>query len=401
MTLENKKILVGVTGSIAAYKTAYLVRLLVKEKAQVKVIMTPAATEFITPLTLSTLSKNPVYTVFSDKDTGQWTNHVELGLWADLFLIAPASANTLAKCVTGVCDNLLQAVYLSARCPVMFAPAMDLDMYRHPSTQANLAILKSYDNRIIEPNTGELASGLEGKGRMAEPEELLEAVHREFSAEPLLKGKTVVVTAGPTQEDIDPVRFISNHSSGKMGFEIARAFALGGATVHLVAGPVALPDIAGVNRINVRTAAEMFEAVSRLHEQADFLVFSAAVADYRPETVAQQKIKKQEDEMFIELEKTIDIAAELGSLKRDDQVHVGFALETDNEYRNARGKLERKNFDMIVLNSLQDKGAGFRYDTNKITIFDRNGGEKSFDLKSKEAVAEDIKNAVLEYYQGK
>lgn len=401
MTLENKKILVGVTGSIAAYKTAYLVRLLVKEKAQVKVIMTPAATEFITPLTLSTLSKNPVYTVFSDKDTGQWTNHVELGLWADLFLIAPASANTIAKCVTGVCDNLLQAVYLSARCPVMFAPAMDLDMYRHPSTQANLAILKSYDNRIIEPNTGELASGLEGKGRMAEPEELLEAVHREFSAEPLLKGKTVVVTAGPTQEDIDPVRFISNHSSGKMGFEVARAFALGGATVHLVAGPVALPDIAGVNRINVRTAAEMFEAVSRLHEQADFLVFSAAVADYRPETVAQQKIKKQEDEMFIELEKTIDIAAELGSLKRDDQVHVGFALETDNEYRNARGKLERKNFDMIVLNSLQDKGAGFRYDTNKITIFDRNGGEKSFDLKSKEAVAEDIKNAVLEYYQGK
>lgn len=401
MTLENKKILIGVTGSIAAYKTAHLVRLLVKEKAQVKVVMTPAATEFITPLTLSTLSKNPVYTVFSDKDTGQWTNHVELGLWADLLLIAPASANTLAKCVTGVCDNLLQAVYLSARCPVIFAPAMDLDMYRHPSTQANLAILKSYDNRIIEPNTGELASGLEGKGRMAEPEELLEAVRREFSAEPLLKGKTVVVTAGPTQEDIDPVRFISNHSSGKMGFEIARAFALGGATVHLVAGPVALPDIAGVNRINVRTAAEMFEAVSRLHEQADFAIFSAAVADYRPETVALQKIKKQEDEMFIELEKTIDIAAELGSLKRDGQVHVGFALETDNEFRNARGKLERKNFDMIVLNSLQDKGAGFRYDTNKITIFDRNGGEKSFELKSKEAVAEDIKNAVLEYYQGK
>ncbi len=401
MTLENKKILIGVTGSIAAYKTAHLVRLLVKEKAQVKVIMTPAATEFITPLTLSTLSRNPVYTLFSDEGTGAWTNHVELGLWADLFLIAPASANTLAKCVTGVCDNLLQAVYLSARCPVMFAPAMDLDMYRHPSVQANLAILKSYDNRIIEPNTGELASGLEGKGRMAEPEELVEAVRQEFSAHPLLKGKTVVVTAGPTQEDIDPVRFISNHSSGKMGFEIARAFALGGATVHLVAGPVALADIPGVHRVNVRTAAEMFEAVSRLHEQADFVIFSAAVADYRPETVAQQKIKKQDNEMFIELEKTIDIAAELGRVKRENQVHVGFALETDNEFRNALGKLERKNFDMIVLNSLQDKGAGFRYDTNKITIFDRNGGEKSFELKSKEAVAADIKKAVLDYYQGK
>lgn len=399
MTLENKNILVGVTGSIAAYKTAHLVRLLVKEKARVKVIMTLAATEFITPLTLSTLSKNPVYSAFSDKDSGEWTNHVELGLWADLLLIAPASANTLAKCVTGVCDNLLQAVYLSARCPVMFAPAMDLDMYQHPSTQANLAILKSYDNRIMEPNTGELASGLEGKGRMAEPEELVEAIRREFFAEPLLKGKTVVVTAGPTQEDIDPVRFISNHSSGKMGFEIARAFALGGASVHLVAGPVALPDIAGVNRINVRTAAEMFEAVSRLHQQADFVIFSAAVADYRPETVALQKIKKQDDEMFIELEKTVDIAAELGRVKRENQVHVGFALETNNEYQNARAKLERKNFDLIVLNSLQDKGAGFRYDTNKITIFDQNGGERSFELKSKEEVAGDIKNAVLEYYQ--
>ncbi|WP_367914235.1 bifunctional phosphopantothenoylcysteine decarboxylase/phosphopantothenate--cysteine ligase CoaBC [Leadbetterella sp. DM7] len=399
MILENKNILIGVTGSIAAYKTAHLIRLLVKEKANVKVVMTPAAAEFITPLTLSTLSRNPVYSHFSDKDTGEWTSHVELGLWADLLLVAPASANTLAKCVTGVCDNLLQAVYLSARCPVIFAPAMDLDMYRHPSVQANLAILKSYDNRVIEPNTGELASGLEGKGRMAEPEELVEALQREFSAEPLLKGKTVVVTAGPTQEDIDPVRFISNHSSGKMGFEIARSFARGGAAVHLVAGPVALPDIPGVNRINVRTATEMFEAVNSLHEQADFVIFSAAVADYRPETVAQQKIKKQDDEMFIELEKTVDIAAELGRVKRENQVHVGFALETDNELQNARGKLARKNFDMIVLNSLQDKGAGFRYDTNKITIFDQNGGEKSFGLKPKEVVADDIKNAVLEYYK--
>lgn len=397
MILENKNILVGVTGSIAAYKIASLIRLLVKEKARVKVIMTPAATGFITPLTLSTLSKQPVHTRWEEE--GVWNNHVELGLWADLFLIAPASANTLAKCVTGVCDNLLQAVYLSARCPVMFAPAMDLDMYAHPSTQANLAILKSYDNRIIEPNTGELASGLEGKGRMAEPEELVEAIRKEFSAEPLLKGKTVVVTAGPTQEDVDPVRFISNHSSGKMGFEIARAFALGGADVHLVAGPVGLAETDGVSRVNVRTAAEMFEAVRELHDKADIVIFSAAVADYRPATTALQKIKKQDHEMFIELEKTVDIAAELGQIKREDQVHVGFALETNNEVQNARGKLERKNFDLIVLNSLQDKGAGFRYDTNKITIFERDGGERSFELKSKEAVAEDIKNAVLDYYQ--
>ncbi len=395
----NKNILIGVTGSIAAYKIAHLVRLLVKEKANVKVVMTEAATEFITPLTLSTLSKNPVHVSFSSRETGEWTNHVDLGLWADVFLIAPATANTLAKCVTGVCDNLLQAVYLSARCKVIFAPAMDLDMYQHPSTQANLAILKSYDNIIIEPNEGELASGLSGKGRMAEPEELVEALRAEFSKVPTLKDKTVVITAGPTQEDIDPVRFISNHSSGKMGFEIARAFVLAGANVHLVAGPSALPNITGVTRINVRSAKEMYEAVTELHEKADFVIFSAAVADYRPSTIATQKIKKKDAEMFIELEKTIDIAAELGSLKRPNQMHIGFALETNDEFQNAKGKLDRKNFDMIVLNSLQDKGAGFRYDTNKITIFDQNGGEQTFDLKSKEEVAQDIKKAALDYYQ--
>lgn len=401
MTLQNKNILIGITGSIAAYKIAHLVRLLVKEKANVKVIMTEAATEFITPLTISTLSKNPVHLAFSNKETGEWTNHVELGLWADVFLIAPATANTLAKCVTGICDNLLQAVYLSARCKVLFAPAMDLDMYQHGSTQANLAILKSYGNIIIEPNDGELASGLSGKGRMAEPDELVEALKKEFSFEPLLDKKTVVITAGPTQEDIDPVRFISNHSSGKMGFELARAFSLGGAKVYLVAGPSALPDILGVERINVRSAQEMYQAVSNLHEKADIVIFSAAVADYKPETVATQKIKKKDAEMFIELDKTIDIAATLGEQKREGQIHVGFALETNDEFQNAKGKLERKNFDMIVLNSLQDKGAGFRYDTNKITIFDQNGGEKSFELKSKEEVAQDIKDSVLAYLASK
>lgn len=399
MILQNKNILIGVTGSIAAYKIAHLVRLLVKEKANVKVIMTESATEFITPLTLSTLSKNPIHLAFSDKETGEWTNHVELGLWADIFLIAPASANTLAKCVTGICDNLLQAAYLSARCKVVFAPAMDLDMYQHGSTQANLAILKSYGNIIIEPNDGELASGLSGKGRMAEPEELFDVLEREFSFEPLLEKKTVIITAGPTQEDIDPVRFISNHSSGKMGFELAKAFSHGGATVHLISGPSALPDVPGVNRINVRSAHEMFNAVNELYAQADFVIFSAAVADYRPATIATQKIKKNDAEMFIELERTIDIAAEMGQQKTEKQIHVGFALETNDEFRNAKGKLERKNFDMIVLNSLQDKGAGFRYDTNKITIFDKNGGEVEYDLKSKQEVAQDIKNAVLRYYQ--
>ena len=399
--MTNKNILIGVTGSIAAYKIAHLVRLLVKEKANVKVIMTEAATDFITPFTLSTLSKNPVHVAFANKETGEWINHVELGLWADVFLIAPASANTLAKCVTGICDNLLQVAYLSARCKVLFAPAMDLDMYQHGSTQANLAILKSYGNVIIEPNDGELASGLTGKGRMAEPEELIEALKKEFAFEPLLDKKTVVITAGPTQEDIDPVRFISNHSSGKMGFELARAFSQSGAKVHLVAGPSALPDVMGVERTNVRSAQEMYEAVRNLHASADIVIFSAAVADYKPETVATQKIKKKDAEMFIELDKTIDIAATLGELKRENQIHVGFALETNDEFQNAKGKLERKNFDMIVLNSLQDKGAGFRYDTNKITIFDQNGGEQSFDLKSKEEVAQDIKNSVLVYLASK
>lgn len=397
MILKNKNILIGVSGSIAAYKIASLVRLLVKEEANVKVIMTDAAKTFITPLTLATLSKKPVLSAFAADETGQWNNHVELGLWADVMLIAPASANTLAKCANGICDNLLVATYLSARCAVYFAPAMDLDMYAHFSTRNNLKLLTDNGNYLIEPNEGELASGLEGKGRMAEPEEILEVLEAHFAQNPDLKGKKVLISAGPTQEDIDPVRYISNHSSGKMGFEIAKAFALAGADVTLVAGPNSLKTPAKVNNIDVRSAAEMFAAMADYHADADIVIFSAAVADYKPKTVADKKLKKNDAEMFIELERTQDIAGFLGGKKNGNQIHVGFALETNDELQNAKGKLERKNFDLIVLNSLQDKGAGFRYDTNKITILDKVGHERIFDLKSKEMVAEDIKNAVLEY----
>lgn len=397
MILKNKNILIGVSGSIAAYKIASLVRLLVKEEANVKVIMTDAAKTFITPLTLATLSKKPVLSAFAADETGQWNNHVELGLWADVILIAPASANTLAKCANGICDNLLVATYLSARCAVYFAPAMDLDMYAHFSTRNNLKLLTDNGNYLIEPNEGELASGLEGKGRMAEPEGILEVLEAHFAQNPDLKGKKVLISAGPTQEDIDPVRYISNHSSGKMGFEIAKAFALAGADVTLVAGPNSLKTPAKVNNIDVRSAAEMFAAMADYHADADIVIFSAAVADYKPKTVADKKLKKNDAEMFIELERTQDIAGFLGGKKNGNQIHVGFALETNDELQNAKGKLERKNFDLIVLNSLQDKGAGFRYDTNKITILDKVGHERIFDLKSKEMVAEDIKNAVLEY----
>ena len=397
MILKNKNILIGVSGSIAAYKIAILVRLLVKEEANVKVIMTDAAKTFITPLTLSTLSKNLVFSSFAADETGQWNNHVELGLWADVMLIAPASANTIAKCANGICDNLLVATYLSARCKVFFAPAMDLDMYKHFSTSNNLKSLTDNGNHIIEPNEGELASGLEGKGRMAEPEEILEHLAKHFAQNPDLIGKKILISAGPTQEDIDPVRYISNHSSGKMGFEIARNFALAGAEVTLVSGPTSLKAFSRVNTINVRSAAEMFDAMALHHQFNDIVIFSAAVADYKPKHVADKKLKKNDSEMFIELESTKDIAGYLGDKKSKNQVHVGFALETNDEMQNAKGKLERKNFDLIVLNSLQDKGAGFRYDTNKITILDKSGKEKSYDLKSKVLVAEDIKNAILEY----
>lgn len=395
MYLKNKNLVLGVSGSIAAYKSALLVRLLVKAGANVKVIMTDAAKDFITPLTLSTLSKNPVLSSFTEGSNGVWNNHVELGLWADALVIAPASANTLAKCANGICDSLLLATYLSARCSVFFAPAMDLDMLTHKSTQNNIQKLRAYKNIIIESDIGELASGLEGKGRMAEPEHILEVLEQHFGFNQGLFNKTVLISAGPTQEDLDPVRFISNHSSGKMGYELADTFAKAGAIVKIVSGPVALKASSLVEVVKVRSAEEMYEKMAESHEDADIVIFAAAVADYTPKYKADQKIKKNDSEMFIELDKTTDIAAELGMLKSENQIHVGFALETNNELANASSKLERKNFDMVVLNSLQDKGAGFRYDTNKITILFANGEQNEYELKSKELVAVDIKNAVL------
>ncbi len=394
--LKNKKILVGVSGSIAAYKIAFLTRLLVKEGADVQIVMTQAAKEFVTPLTLATLSKNPVLSEFVKDQTGTWNNHVDLGLWADVILIAPATAHTLAKCANGICDDLLTAVYLSAKCPVMFAPAMDLDMYKHPSTIENLNKLQSFGNQVIKSNFGELASGLVGEGRMAEPEELVETLTKHFSKNELLKGKKVLITAGPTQEPIDPVRFISNHSTGKMGYAIADKFAKAGAEVTLVSGQVALksPDVS-INLVKVRSAKEMYEATKSHFEDADIIVLSAAVADYTPAMVADKKIKKKEDTFNIELTKTVDIAKTLGASKRPEQLMVGFALETDNEVENAIGKIKSKNLDMIVLNSLQDSGAGFGHDTNKICIIRKDGTIIDFDLKSKQDVAMDIVNEVI------
>jgi phosphopantothenoylcysteine decarboxylase/phosphopantothenate--cysteine ligase len=398
LSLKDKKILLGVSGSIAAYKAALLVRLFVKEGAQVKVILTESAKEFITPLTLATLSKNPVLSSFTKNETGEWNNHVELGLWADVMLIAPASAHTIAKCANGIADNLLVATYLSARCPVFFAPAMDLDMYKHPSTLNNLEKLLSYGNLLINAEYGELASGLIGEGRLAEPEHIVHELHRHFLKNPALQGKKVLVTAGPTQEAIDPVRFISNHSSGKMGFAIAEAFSMAGAEVTIVSGPVSIPTPIGIKIEKVFSAQQMYEAVEKHFAESDIVILAAAVADYTPMYVADKKIKKKEAVFNIELTKTIDIAATLGKQKKTNQLIVGFALETDNELENAKGKLEKKNFDLIVLNSLQDKGAGFRYDTNKIKILDKEGNQYDFDLKSKQEVAEDILTIVVEKF---
>lgn len=393
--LKEKKILLGVCGSIAAYKSALLVRLLVKEGAHVKVVMTPAARDFITPLTLSTLSKNPVLTEFIKDKTGQWNNHVELGLWADAIVIAPASANTLGKMAHGICDNLLLAVYLSARCPVFFAPAMDLDMLQHPSTAKNIEILHGYGNRIIDPAYGELASGLTGQGRMAEPEEILQRLGGYFDQGQKLKGKKSLVTAGPTVEAIDPVRFISNHSSGKMGFAVAEALANQGADVDLVTGPT--QEHTQHPRIHVKrvtTAKEMLDACSLYFDDADITVLSAAVADYKPVAPAPQKIKKKEENMTLALTRTDDIAANLGKRKHNGQVIVGFALETEEEETNALKKLQSKNFDLIVLNSLNDAGAGFGHDTNKVTIMDGNK-KATFAMKSKKEVAADIVDAII------
>jgi len=394
--LTNKKIVLGVTGSIAAYKSALLTRLLIKQGAEVKVIMTPAAHDFITPLTLATLSKNPVLTDFSAGKTGEWNNHVDLGLWADAVIIAPASANTVAKMANGLCDNLLLAVYLSARCPVFVSPAMDLDMLQHPATQANVLKLKDAGNTIIDPTYGELASGLIGTGRMAEPEEIIQCLERHFSTSKKLAGKTALVTAGPTHEAIDPVRFIGNHSSGKMGFAIAEALAHQGATVNLVTGPTTQHTTnPAVNVMKVTSAEEMYNACSSLFQTTDITVLAAAVADYKPLERADQKIKKKDETLTLALTKTRDIAASLGQQKHNGQVIVGFALETEQEQANAIKKLESKNFDLIVLNSLNDKGAGFGHETNKITIIDRAHQATSFSLKDKKDVAKDIVNAII------
>jgi len=389
--LEGKKIILGICGSIAAYKSALLVRLLVKAGAEVQVVMTPDATNFITPLTLSTLSKKPVLVAYFAPETGEWNNHVELGLWADAFIIAPATANTLAKMANGLCDNLLTAVYLSAKCPVYFAPGMDLDMWKHPSTVQNIAKLQSFGNILINPGTGELASGLHGEGRMAEPEEIISFLSAEIKKKLPLTGKKILVTAGPTYEAIDPVRFIGNHSSGKMGFAIADQFALMGADVTLVTGPTAQTSKqSSVERVDVTTAAEMLQACELYYTDATACVMSAAVADYTPVDVSAQKIKKKDAGLNIELKSTVDILKTLCSKKSAGQILVGFALETNNEEENAIKKLQNKNLDLIVLNSLNDTGAGFKGDTNKITIIDSRLQKTVYGLKSKNEVAFDI-----------
>jgi phosphopantothenoylcysteine decarboxylase/phosphopantothenate--cysteine ligase len=394
--LRGKNIILGVCGSIAAYKSALLIRLLVKAQANVQVIMTPDAVNFITPLTLSVLSKNPVLVDSFDSKSGVWTNHVELGLWADALIIAPISANSLAKISNGLCDNLLTAVYLSARCPVYFAPAMDLDMWAHPSTQNNVEQILSYGNKLIAPASGELASGLEGEGRMAEPEEIVQYLKDAFlENNSPLNGKKVLITAGPTYEAIDPVRFIGNHSSGKMGFALAEVFQKLGAQVTLISGPTSLSAPNRVTRISIASASEMLEACLSHFEETDVLIMSAAVADYRPIEVAVDKIKKDDNSLTLNLEKTTDILKTLGTKKREDQILVGFALETNNELENAEAKLKKKNLDLIVLNSLKDKGAGFAGDQNKITTIDSTGNKRTFDLKPKIEVAKDIAQEVL------
>lgn len=394
---QGKKILLGITGSIAAYKAVQLVRTFVKAGAEVKVVMTPAAKDFVSPLTLSTLSRNPVLTDLSNEQT--WSNHVMLGRWADVMLIAPLSCNTLSKMAQGQCDNLLLAVYLSATCPVVIAPAMDEDMWHHPSTQKNLAVLTSYGNTVIPVEKGELASGLFGDGRMAEPEQIADFIDKRFFLNRPLSGKKALVTAGPTYEAIDPVRFIGNHSSGKMGIAIAQELYNRGANVTLILGPsTTIFSTNGIHLVKVVSAEEMYEASVSVFKTADIAVLSAAVADYTPVVKASQKIKKKEDVFNLELTKTKDILKSLGQQKNEGQVLVGFALETNDEKNNARKKLEEKNADMIVLNSLNDAGAGFGHATNRVTIFGKDGTEKAFELKTKEDVAKDIVDTIINTY---
>lgn len=394
-SLQEKNIILGITGSIAAYKSATLCRLLIKAGCNVKVIMTESAAEFITPLSLSTLSKNEVVSAIATEDN--WSNHVELGLWADAFLIAPATANTMGKMVSGLADNMLVATYLSAKCPVFVAPAMDLDMWKHGSTKINLDHLASFGDQIIPVGHGELASGLVGDGRMAEPEDIVKYLEEHLGKKKDLADKTVLITAGPTRESIDPVRFISNHSTGKMGIELADECAARGATVHLVLGPSVLTaNHSKVNTIKVQSAEDMYQACKKYHEQSDITILAAAVADYTPVHSADQKIKKKEGDMNIELKRTKDIAAELGNQKSSKQIHIGFALETQNAEKNATGKLERKKLDFIVLNTLEDKGAGFGTSSNKVSIIHKSGEINKYELKSKKKVAIDIVNELIQ-----
>ena len=396
--MKGKKIVLGITGSIAAYKAAILIRGLIKKGAEVQVVITPAGKEFITPITLSALTSKPVISEFFAQRDGTWHSHVDLGLWADAMVIAPATAATIGKMANGIADNMLVTTYLSMKAPVFIAPAMDLDMFKHPSTQKNLDTLRSYGNHIIEPGEGELASHLVGKGRMEEPEKIIEVLEAFFAKKQDLEGKKVTITAGPTYEKIDPVRFIGNYSSGKMGYALAEECAKRGAEVTLISGPVTLQcHHPNIHRIDVESAAQMYEAAQKAFTDADAGILCAAVADFTPDCVSNQKIKREKDNLTLDLKPTQDIAAALGKCKKESQVLVGFALETNDEEQNAKGKLERKNFDFIVLNSLNDKGAGFRTDTNKITIIDKES-ETHYPLKLKSEVASDIIDRLVESF---
>lgn len=397
--LKDKNIIIGVCASIAAYKAAHLVRIFVKAGANVKVIMTASACQFITPLTLATLSKNPVLVNHFIPETGEWHNHVELGLWANVILIAPATANTIAKMANGYCDNLLSAVYLSAKCPVVFAPAMDLDMWQHPATKQNIEKLISYGNQLINPTFGELASGLVGDGRLAEPEEIIAFTETYLSEKLLLKNKNILITAGPTHEAIDPVRYITNQSTGKMGFAIALQCANWGANVTLISGPTTLNiSHKNITKINVVTATEMYKFVHQNFASADACIMCAAVADYAVKEISAHKIKKSNNVLNLELVKTKDILTSLGKIKTPNQLLIGFALETDNEEDNAIKKLQQKNLDLIILNSLNDIGAGFKTNTNKITIIEKNLNKTAFNLKTKTQVAQDICKKLIELF---